>query len=480
MNKFAIILIISFLIICMNLPSIYGEEKINSGENVVAVAIQKTLVAIETSKKNLIKTRQKITNERMKTQLELSSLEEDVVSLRRKWRKDEGIEIKSQSRFSNLQDESQRLEQILERVRTTLLEGRRNIETRFSLLDSKAFGKQLEELDILLEQKDAEPEICTKKVLTLLADHIQGGLYIRNIPGIAIGSEGKEQTGTFVQVGNIFALFASKTNAQSSGLVRLQHGSAQPHVWSIKSKEVTHPISSLANGNDVVVPFDISGGAALRSMHAKRSISEEMKAGGIVMIPLLLLALICICVGLWKGFRLWQIPASTNKIVHVFLQNIGDKQETESLIERVRGPFGRVLKEASVHLDEQRDELEEVLHEAILAEMPALESKLSVLSIGAAIAPLLGLLGTVTGMIHTFQLISIFGTGDARMLSGGISEALVTTEVGLVVAIPLLLFHAVLSRRVRAIFDGLEKGALTILNEYGDTALVIKNRTERA
>ena len=79
-------------------------------------------------------------------------------------------------------------------------------------------------------------------------------------------------------------------------------------------------------------------------------------------------------------------------------------------------------------------------------------------------SPLLGLLGTVTGMISTFHLIAIFGTGDAKLLSGGISEALITTEAGLVVAIPLLLLHAFLSRRVRAITEGLEKSAIRFIN----------------
>jgi len=97
-------------------------------------------------------------------------------------------------------------------------------------------------------------------------------------------------------------------------------------------------------------------------------------------------------------------------------------------------------------------------------EIPPLERYLSALSVGAVVSPLLGLLGTVTGMIHTFGLISIFGTGDARLLSGGISEALVTTEAGLVVAIPLLLLHAFLSRRVRGITDGLETSAVAFTN----------------
>jgi biopolymer transport protein ExbB len=120
--------------------------------------------------------------------------------------------------------------------------------------------------------------------------------------------------------------------------------------------------------------------------------------------------------------------------------------------------------EAVAHHNVPRDDLEEILHEAILIEIPRLERYLSLLSVGAVVSPLLGLLGTVTGMIHTFSLIEVFGTGDPRLLSGGISEALVTTMAGLAVAIPLVLVHALLSRRVRAVADALERSAIGFLN----------------
>jgi biopolymer transport protein ExbB len=85
-----------------------------------------------------------------------------------------------------------------------------------------------------------------------------------------------------------------------------------------------------------------------------------------------------------------------------------------------------------------------------------LERHLGTLAVLGGVAPLLGLLGTVTGMIHTFRLVTIFGAGNPRLLSGGIAEALVTTEFGLIIAIPVLLLHAYFSRRVRTITAALE------------------------
>jgi biopolymer transport protein ExbB len=104
------------------------------------------------------------------------------------------------------------------------------------------------------------------------------------------------------------------------------------------------------------------------------------------------------------------------------------------------------------------------MYEQILSQVPLLERFLSPLAVCASVAPLLGLLGTVTGMIHTFNLITVFGTGDAKLLSGGISEALITTEVGLMIAVPALLIHAYLSRRVRRAVALTQQTAIMFVN----------------
>ena len=108
--------------------------------------------------------------------------------------------------------------------------------------------------------------------------------------------------------------------------------------------------------------------------------------------------------------------------------------------------------------------LEEILFEDLLEEKPKLERGLSFISVTAAVAPLLGLLGTVTGMINTFKLITLFGTGDAKSLSSGISEALITTEFGLVVAIPSLLLSAFLSRKANSMIAKMEKTSIIFVN----------------
>jgi biopolymer transport protein ExbB len=104
------------------------------------------------------------------------------------------------------------------------------------------------------------------------------------------------------------------------------------------------------------------------------------------------------------------------------------------------------------------------LQEAILKELPRLERFLPMLNIMGAVAPLLGLLGTVTGMIGTFRVITLYGTGDPRVMSGGISEALVTTMFGLAVAIPIMLIHTFLNRRIEHVVGDMEEKAVALTN----------------
>ena len=108
--------------------------------------------------------------------------------------------------------------------------------------------------------------------------------------------------------------------------------------------------------------------------------------------------------------------------------------------------------------------IEEILYEKMLHTKPKLERMLPFLSLAAATSPLLGLLGTVTGMINTFKLITVFGTGDPKRLSSGISEALVTTEYGLIIAVPCLLLFALLSRKAKGILASMEQTAVGFVN----------------
>ena len=123
---------------------------------------------------------------------------------------------------------------------------------------------------------------------------------------------------------------------------------------------------------------------------------------------------------------------------------------------------GLIFSLASVHIGATREERYDRLYAALRAQRNRLERGLGAIAMTASIAPLLGLLGTVSGMITTFKAMTLFGAGDANVVSGGIAEALITTELGLVVAIPALLAHALMSRRVKSYFAQLENDAVQL------------------
>jgi len=159
----------------------------------------------------------------------------------------------------------------------------------------------------------------------------------------------------------------------------------------------------------------------------------------------------------------------------------GDVAGAISLVESPTTPMARVLRAVLGSHGRSRETLQDVATEAILAEVPTLERFGAAILVIAAVAPLLGLLGTVTGMIATFDIITEFGTGDPKMLSGGISEALITTQLGLVVAIPLVLLGNTLKSRAETVESRIERGALQVVNrlEAAPTAPEAREAVQR-
>ena len=133
-----------------------------------------------------------------------------------------------------------------------------------------------------------------------------------------------------------------------------------------------------------------------------------------------------------------------------------------------RNPLGRVLQVQQENRSQDVETLQHKLDEAILKELPGIERGINALAVIAAIAPMLGLLGTVTGMIQTFESITLFGSGDPRYLSGGISQALVTTEIGLVVAVPIILLHSVVSARGNRIVQVLDEQSAGLIAQRAE------------
>jgi biopolymer transport protein ExbB len=201
------------------------------------------------------------------------------------------------------------------------------------------------------------------------------------------------------------------------------------------------------------------------------------------MWPIVFVAGLAILIIVERLIVLGTTKADTDKIMKRIndLADKGDWKECQLACEKKsRVPTCRMLKRAIGHIGATQEVLENALQEAILREMPRLERFLPTLGVLAAIAPLLGLLGTVTGMINTFRVITVVGTGDPRMMSGGISEALLTTQFGLVVAIPIMIIHHFLERRVDKIAGDMEEKGTAFAVTMIKSGAVIESGGESA
>ncbi|HMP84101.1 MAG TPA: MotA/TolQ/ExbB proton channel family protein, partial [Verrucomicrobiota bacterium] len=230
--------------------------------------------------------------------------------------------------------------------------------------------------------------------------------------------------------------------------------------------EFNAAIKEIASKGSGPMPFDSSMGNALKLGATKDTLIGHIIKGGPVMIPIVLLGIFALFIFITRWLVIGRIRVATPQDMQVILGALARNDRTKATAHAsgITGPVGDMLHAAIDHCRERKEYIEEVMYEKMIETKPKLEKLLPFLALSAAAAPLLGLLGTVTGMINTFNMITVFGTGDPKTLAGGISEALITTEFGLVVAIPSLLLHAVLSRRVKGVLSSMEQTAVSFIN----------------
>lgn len=209
--------------------------------------------------------------------------------------------------------------------------------------------------------------------------------------------------------------------------------------------------SKAPTGQQATVGIDPTRGVILGMLIQTPDTIERIQQGGAIGYIILALGLFGFIFGL---FKLFTLTITAKKVA----RQINDETVASD------NPLGRIIEAASQNNTQNPETLELILDEAITREVPVIEKGLSMIKLLAAVAPLLGLLGTVTGMIATFQSISLFGTGDPKLMASGISQALVTTMLGLCAAIPLLFLHSLLSYRSRAIIQILDEQSAGIIS----------------
>lgn len=210
-----------------------------------------------------------------------------------------------------------------------------------------------------------------------------------------------------------------------------------------------------ANSGVVDFALDPTGGSILGLLVQAPNTEEQVHQGGSVGYVILATGVIALLIAL-------------ERFISLMLMSAKIRRQLKDPTPREDNPLGRVMKVKEQYPDVAYDTLELKLSEAILREMPKITRNLTLIKIISVVAPLLGLLGTVTGMINTFQAITLFGTGDPKLMAGGISQALVTTVLGLVVAIPTVFLYTLLNTRSRNLLLILQEQSAGIIAERSE------------
>lgn len=275
---------------------------------------------------------------------------------------------------------------------------------------------------------------------------------VKTFEGKVVAEDGTDQPAMITRVGPFTAL-SEEGFLRYSGEGRFTTLGRQPPARFLDGADALMDADA---GELTAGVVDPSRGAILNLFLQTPNLSERVGQGGLVGYVIIALGV----VGILLAFERIFVLTRTGRSINAQLAS-GDLQGDS--------PLGRVWEAYSANRGVDVETLELKLDDAILKEMPALERGLSTIKLISGVAPLLGLLGTVTGMILTFQAITLFGTGDPKLMAGGISQALMTTVLGLVVAIPTLLLHSVAATRSKEVVQVLEEQATGLIAAHAES-----------
>ena len=326
-------------------------------------------------------------------------------------------------------------------------------------LESSLVSSQIPDRSLFLSELAERKELPVTEELDklwklLLEEMIESGKVV-TYDASTINVDGKEEVQPVTRVGVFTAVTGGKFLNYLPETGRLVELGRQP---AGRFQSMASDLEAADTGM-VAMAVDPSRGAIMALLVQAPSYLERIQQGGVIGIIILVLGGAGLLIVIWRFVVLTRIGRAIRKQLKSSEPNEGN-------------PLGRVMKTYFDDQEQDTETLELKLDEAILKETPRIEYGLSFIKILAAIAPLLGLLGTVTGMIQTFQAITLFGTGDPKLMAGGISTALITTVMGLVVAIPLVLLHSYLNGKSNALVQVLDEQSIGLVARHAEKANV--------
>lgn len=321
---------------------------------------------------------------------------------------------------------------------------------------SAQYPGRTEFLDGLIAKMSSDTKLPSleeiERLWAVMSSEMAESAKVVKFPATVIKADGEQAQQEVVRVGVFNLLSDGAYLDYNDGLIA--ELARQPSGYTGGAMDLQNATSGFTGVG--IDPSGPSGGNLLKALVDTPSLEEKWHQGGLVGYIISGIGVFGVLLAVWRFIVLAGISGKVSSQL---------KNPSEP---KTNNPLGRVLKVSKDNPSLDAETLELKLHEAVIKERPSIEAGLNLLKIIAMVAPLLGLLGTVTGMIVTFQQITIFGAGDPKAMAGGISQALVTTVLGLCVAIPTVLLHTLVNGRAQRVLHILEEQSAGIIAENAE------------
>jgi len=440
-------------------PFALPAQSLDEVQSGAAADLQKATVELTSA-------RQQVETERLPLARKITELEQLLITRRADLAKAQRFQENQLVELNALKTDAKRQADEVKYIESLLTEYARAFRTRLNFIEEPRYQALLQKVDQAATSADlpVAEKFSTRSELLAVAlkriEAVQGG---ESFDGKAIDHRGLVQSGKVALFGPV-AMFASPSG-DAAGLLQQELNKAEPTIARLDASLVDVSRKLVTSGNGELL-LDPTLGNAFKLSAMRVSLYHRLAEGGPVMVPLLGLGLASVLLAAYKWFQFSRVRLATESDLQIVLKHV-QKEENQLALQharRIPGLAGELLATAVAHVDEKKEYIEEILYEKMLSARTKLERGLPFLALTATTGPLLGLLGTVTGMIATFKLISSFGSGDPKMLAAGISEALIATATGMGVAIPALLLHAFLSRKAKSILGSMEQMSVGFVN----------------
>lgn len=341
-----------------------------------------------------------------------------------------------------------------------------SIKDRIHPAEKQGFGEELSQRRKKADESadDLVLEVQNRLFLLHIAAErlmeVSGG---QRFEGSAITEGNVVKEGKFAIAGPL-GYFASDDDEVYAFTALSADGVAYPNTAPVE--DGGEAIGELVETGSALVPVDASMGKAIQVARTQKTFEEYLQGGGVVGYGIMGLGLLALFIAIWKVIEIHRFPIPNRKKLNLILDDLlaHDPEGALAKAREFNGLGGQMVEAGANFFYDKRRILEDALLEKLGMIQPRLERFLPFLALVAAAAPMMGLLGTVLGIMKTFAMMSAGGSGDSKSFSAGISEALITTAMGLIVAIPVIIGHGMLKSLAKSKFGQAEGVALSILN----------------